>query len=105
MNSTRSKLLYIRQSITNNVKDTPIIQTPPMTASSDIECEPLAKHKRSEEADQLTEEEFTNTDHKSDQEELKKPTKKINHKKIPHEIKQKTKIALLELHVLKTQLI
>ncbi|CAG8829877.1 33708_t:CDS:1, partial [Gigaspora margarita] len=81
--TTRSKLLSIHQSITNNTKNTPIVQTPPMTASSDIKCKLSVKRKRSEKANQFTEEEFTNTDRKSDQEELKKPTKKNKSQKNP----------------------
>ncbi|CAG8715479.1 5014_t:CDS:2 [Gigaspora rosea] len=38
----------------------PIIQTSPMTALNDIECESLVKRKRSKEVDQLIDEEFTN---------------------------------------------
>ncbi|CAG8676701.1 4375_t:CDS:2, partial [Cetraspora pellucida] len=87
-NSTRSKLLHVHQNVTRNLKDTPVLQTPPMTTSSDIESEPLVKRKRSKEADQLIDMEFPdiNNGYRSetnktsynvpDQEELEKPVKK-----------------------------
>ncbi|CAG8781584.1 4586_t:CDS:1 [Racocetra fulgida] len=81
-NSTRSKLLHIHQSITKNSKDAPIIQTSPITISSDIECEPSAKRRRSNQSDQLIDEEFANNnDSKSDQEDPKKPSKKSKSQK------------------------
>jgi len=90
-NSTRSKLLQIHQSVTKNLKDTPIIQTSQITASSDIECESSVKRKKFEEADQLIDEEFTNiNNYKSDQ-ELKKPTKKNKSQKNPTQNQTKNK--------------
>ncbi|CAG8692482.1 16068_t:CDS:2 [Cetraspora pellucida] len=74
------------------IVDTPIIQTLPMTASSNIECETSVKCKKSEEADQLINKEFTNVNnYKSDQEELKKPTKKNKSQKNPTQNQTKNK--------------
>ncbi|CAG8813304.1 18234_t:CDS:1, partial [Racocetra fulgida] len=83
-NSTRFKLLNVHQNITKNSKETPIIQTPLLATSNEIENKPSVKRKRSEEIDL----DFTDTidDHKSetneanpvktDQEESKKLIKK-----------------------------
>ncbi|CAG8760437.1 22998_t:CDS:2 [Gigaspora margarita] len=69
----------------------PVIQTSPITALNNIECE-SSKRKRSEEVDQLIDEEFTNVnDCKSDQEELKKPTKKNKSQKNPTQNQTKNK--------------
>ncbi|CAG8690747.1 18495_t:CDS:1, partial [Racocetra fulgida] len=85
-NSTRFKLLNVHQNITKNLKETPIIQTPPLATSSHIE--PSVKRKRSEETDKVIDLDFTDTidDHKSetneadpiktDQEESEKLIKK-----------------------------
>ncbi|CAG8803056.1 2231_t:CDS:1, partial [Gigaspora margarita] len=86
-----SKLLQIYQSVTKNLKDIPVIQISPITALNDIEYE-FSKRKRSEEVDQLIDEEFTNiNDCKSDQKELKKPTKKNKSQKNPTQNQTKNK--------------
>ncbi|RIB08197.1 hypothetical protein C2G38_2111732 [Gigaspora rosea] len=67
-NTTRFKLLSIHQNITNNLKETSVIQTPTLTALSDIESVPSVKRKRSEETSELIDVDFINNndDYKSE---------------------------------------
>ncbi|RIB29528.1 hypothetical protein C2G38_2056485, partial [Gigaspora rosea] len=67
-NTTRFKLLSIHQNITKNLKEIPVIQTPTLNASSDVESVPSVKCKRSEETSELIDIDFINNndDYKSE---------------------------------------
>ncbi|RIB28234.1 hypothetical protein C2G38_2059850 [Gigaspora rosea] len=59
-NTTRFKLLSIYQNITKNLKEIPVIQTPTLTASSNVESVPSVKRKRSEETSEFIDVDFIN---------------------------------------------
>ncbi|CAG8837413.1 37499_t:CDS:1, partial [Gigaspora margarita] len=59
-NTTRFKLLNIHQNITKNLKETPIIQTLSLIASSGVKSVPSVKCKSSEETSELIDVDFIN---------------------------------------------
>ncbi|RIB01469.1 hypothetical protein C2G38_2127542 [Gigaspora rosea] len=75
----QSRLLQIHQNITKNLKEAPIIQTPSLTTSSDIESEPSVKRKRSEEIDQLIDVDFINTNDNYKSETIEANSVKTKH--------------------------
>ncbi|CAG8728193.1 18417_t:CDS:2 [Gigaspora rosea] len=99
---TNPRLLQIHKNITKNLKKAPVIQTPSLTTSSDIESEPFVKRKRFEEIDQLIDVDFINTNDnyksetleansvKTSQEKPEKPIKK------PKSIKNSTRPPIKE---------
>ncbi|KAF0340112.1 hypothetical protein F8M41_016323 [Gigaspora margarita] len=87
-NPTRSRLLQIHQNISKNLKEAPIIQTPSLTTSSDIESETSVKHKRSEEIDQLIDVDFIGTNDNYNSETIKAISVKTNQKKPEKPIKK-----------------